>query len=113
MLGGVGRDRGLAVAAQVGAHDGVAVRQQRGDPMPRRVGPRMPVQEHDRRTAAAMAHPQHDLAAVDALEREALEEQCAAPYPVAAQSIRRAGTPDDVSGLAQRRSFAPKTPSGS
>src|SRR3954470_18165009 len=42
--------------------------------VPGRVRPRVAVQEDDGRAGAAVAHTQRDLAAVDALEREAGEE---------------------------------------
>ncbi len=58
-----GGDRfgGLAIAAQVWAHDRVpSSHQQRRDTMPSGMGARMAVQKHDRRTHAAASHPQPD-----------------------------------------------------
>ena len=45
--------RRIAVAAQVAADDGVALREPRRDPMPHRVRLRIAVQQEERRTAAA------------------------------------------------------------
>ena len=71
-LGDVGRHRGLrclltvwmvrggrrlAIATQIRADDGEGARQERCDSMPRRVCPRMPVQQDDRRPGTAMPDP--------------------------------------------------------
>ena len=45
--------RRIAVAAEVGAHDGEALREARRDPVPHRVRLRITVQQQERRPAAA------------------------------------------------------------
>ena len=64
---------GLAVAAQVRAHDRVGGREHRRHPVPGRVRAGMAVQQHERRAGAAVAHAQLRIADVDPLEREAFE----------------------------------------
>jgi hypothetical protein len=63
-----------AVAAQVGAVDGVRLRQRRRDPVPHRVRLRVAVQQQQRRAFAAAPQAQHAAGDLDALERESGEE---------------------------------------
>ena len=92
----VGRRRRLgrlAVAAQVRAHDRVRAGQQRRDAVPCRVRARVAVQQQQRRAAAAVAHAQHGLADVDALEREAVEHRRRACPGDEGANARRPGAP--------------------
>src|SRR4051794_17979354 len=63
----------LSVAGQVGADDREpALGEQRSDTPPRRVGARVPVQEHDRWSGAPAAHPQRRRSHVHMPQREAI-----------------------------------------
>jgi hypothetical protein len=92
VLGGIRWHGGAAVAAQVGADDRVAVDQQRGDAMPGCVRERVAVQQDDGRAGPAVAHPQGHRAALDTLQREALEEH--APRHTRARRSAPAGPAD-------------------
>jgi hypothetical protein len=82
------RLRRLPVPAQVGADDGEAGRQQRRHAVPGDVRARVAVEQQQRRAGAAVAHAQHRLPDVGALEREAFEH--GAPH---ARSERRRTAP--------------------
>jgi len=67
------RFRRSSVPAQIGADDGVNGRN--CNPVPRCVRSRVPVQEHERRTRAAVAYAQQDVTDPDPLEFEAVEKR--------------------------------------
>jgi hypothetical protein len=95
----------LAVAAQVGADDGVLGREERRDAVPRRVRPRMPAQQEHRRPGAAVADAQHRLADVDPLKGEAIE------HPPAHLPRRAAQTAPPRQPVRRRRICGPCCPS--
>jgi hypothetical protein len=75
----VRRQRRPPVAAQVRADDEQRVGEPGRDAVPRRVRTRMAVQEHHRLPAAAVTHPQCDLAHVDIFQRETFEHRVPLP----------------------------------
>jgi len=73
VVGLVGRLRGLAVSPEIRADDGEVPSQQRRHSMPRRMRPRVAVEQQDRRSGASMAHANDHIAKVDSVERKTVE----------------------------------------
>lgn len=73
VAGLIGRQCRSPVAAQVGADDGVRAGEDGRDTEPGGVCPRVPVQEHDRRPVAAVAHAQPHVPDVDIVRGEVVE----------------------------------------
>lgn len=75
----VRRQRGPAVASQVGHHRGAPPHQASGDPVPGGVGPWMAVQQHHRPPGSPMPHPQRDISQINVLKPKTLEHPHTTP----------------------------------
>jgi hypothetical protein len=67
------RQRGAAVTAEVRADNGVLLRQEGGNTVPRCMGARMSVQQYDRWALTSVSNPQRHLTDVELIKCESIE----------------------------------------
>ncbi len=79
VLGRVGWERRLPVAAQVRTDDEERAGEQRRHPMPCRMRARMAVQQHHGRPLTAMPHAQGHLSQIDVIKSEAFKHEVLLP----------------------------------